>query len=103
VIKVSVFYPNGPQANFDMNYYCQQHIPMVQRLVGAALKGTAVEKGLGGVAPGAAPSFLALGHLTFDSVESFQASFAVHSKEIVADVPNYTNTQPIIQLSEIMI
>ncbi len=103
MVKVSVFYPNGPLASFDMNYYCQQHIPMVQRLVGAALKGTAVEKGLGGAAPGAAPSFLALGHLTFDSVESFQASFGAHSKEIVADVANYTNTQPIMQISEIMI
>jgi len=103
VIKVSVFYPNGPQAKFDMDYYCQRHIPMVQRLVGAALKDTAVEKGLGGASPGVAPSFLALGHLTFDSVESFQASFAAHSREIVADVANYTNIQPIIQLSEIMI
>ena len=103
MIKVSVFYPNGPQAKFDMDYYCQRHIPMVQRLVGAALKGTAVERGLNGAVSGAAPSFLALGHLTFDSVESFQASFGVHSEEIVADVPNYTNTQPIIQLSEIMI
>lgn len=103
MIKVSVFYPNGPQARFDMDYYCKRHIPMVERLVGAALKGTAVEKGLGGATPGASPSFLALGHLTFDSVESFQASFAMHFNEIVADVPNYKNTQPIIQLSEIMI
>lgn len=103
MIKVSVFYPNGPQAKFDMDYYCNRHIPLVQRLVGAALRATAVEKGLTGAAPGLAPSFIALGHLTFDSVESFQASFAAHSKEIVGDVPNYTNTQPIIQLSEIMI
>ena len=71
--------------------------------MGAALKGTAVEKGLGGAAPRVAPSFPALGHLTFDSLESFQASFELLSKEIVADVPHYTNTQPIIQISEIMI
>jgi uncharacterized protein (TIGR02118 family) len=103
VIKVSVFYPNGPQAKFDLDYYCNRHIPLVQRLLGAALKATAVEKGLTGAASGVVPSFIAMGHLTFDSVESYQASFAAHSKEIVADVPNYTNTQPIIQLSEILI
>jgi len=103
VIKVSVFYPNGPEAKFDMDYYCRRHIPMVQALVGAALKGAAVERGLNGTEPGAGPSFLALGHLTFDSVESFEASFGAHSREIMADIPNYTNIQPFIQISEIMI
>jgi uncharacterized protein (TIGR02118 family) len=103
VIKVSVLYPNGSGARFDMDYYCARHIPLVSRLCGAALKSAAVEKGLAGRTPGSAPSFLAMGHLVFDSLESFEASFGPHKQQIVADVPNYTNTQPVIQLSEIIL
>jgi uncharacterized protein (TIGR02118 family) len=97
------FVPNGSGARFDMDYYCLRHIPLVSQLCGSALKGAAVEKGLAGATPGSPPSFLAMGHLVFDSVESFEASFGRHASQIVADVPNYTNTQPIIQLSEIML
>lgn len=102
MIKVSVFYPNGPGAKFDMQYYCARHIPLVQRLCGTELKSAAVEGGIAGAAPGSAPSFLAMGHLVFDSVEAFQGSFGPHSNEIVGDVPNYTNIQPVIQISQIM-
>jgi uncharacterized protein (TIGR02118 family) len=102
VIKVSVFYANGPQVHFDMDYYCATHIPLVQRLCGSALRAVAVEKGLAGGTPGSAPSFLAMGHLHFDSVESYQAAMGPHMPEIVADVANYTNIQPSIQISQIM-
>jgi len=98
-----VVYPNGPDAKFDMDYYCRQHIPLVQRLCGSALKSAAVEKGSSGPTVGSVPSFLALGHLVFESAESFQASFGPHWNEIAADVPNYTDIQPVIQVSEIMI
>lgn len=101
MIKVSVLYPNGAGSRFDIGYYCNKHMPMVQRLLGAALKGVAVEQGIGGGAPGAPPTYLAMGHLLFDSVEAFQASFGPNTPEIVGDVPNYTNTQPIIQISEV--
>lgn len=103
MVKVSVLYPNGAGHKFDMTYYCEKHIPMVQRLLGAALKGVAVEQGVAGGAPGAPATYLAMGHLQFDSVESFQASFGPHTVEIVGDIPNYTNTQPVIQVSEIKI
>ena len=103
MIKVSVFYPNGPEAKFDMQFYTARHIPLVQRLCGAELKSVAVEGGIAGVKPGSAPSFLAIGHLLFDSVESFQASFGPHTSEVLADVPNYTNIQPVIQISQVMI
>ena len=36
MIKVSVFYPNGPEVNFDMNYYLETHIPLVAGLLGDA-------------------------------------------------------------------
>jgi len=46
-------------------------------------------------------AFIVMGHLTFDSVESFQQSFAPHAEKIMADIANFTNIQPQIQVSEI--
>ena len=40
-------------------------------------------------------------HLRFDSVEAFQKAFGPHAAEITGDIPNYTNVQPIIQISDI--
>lgn len=101
MIRVTVVYPNTKGSHFDIAYYCKTHIPLVQRLVGPALKGVAVEHGIAGGTPGSSPPYLAIGQLRFASVEAFQTSFGPHAQEIMADIPNYTNTQPIIQISEV--
>jgi len=101
MVKVSVLYPNSAGCKFDMDYYLTKHIPMVKQKLGAALKGTAVEQGIGGGAPGAPATYVAMCHLSFDSAEAFQAAFAPHAPAILADIPNYTNTQPTIQISEV--
>ena len=98
MVKVSVMYPNGPAAKFDMHYYLSSHMPMVQKKLGGALKGMAVEEGLGGVPPGSPAPYLASGHLLFESVEAFATAFNTHAESIMADIPNYTNTQPTIQI-----
>jgi uncharacterized protein (TIGR02118 family) len=100
MIKVSVFYPNSQGATFDMAYYTGKHLPMVQKKV-PACKGVAAEQGLGGGEPGSKPTYIAIGHLLFDSVEAFQTGFGPHAGEILADVPNYTNTRLVLQVSEI--
>jgi len=102
MIKVSIMYPNGVGSTFDMTYYCQTHIPMVRQKLGTALKGIVVEQGIGGEEPGSPAPYLALCHLLFDSVAAFQASFAPHVQQFEADIPNYTNTQPTIQISEVI-
>ena len=101
MIKVGVFYPNSEGAKFDMDYYLQKHLPMARQKVGPALKSIAVEQGLAGGAPGAPNTYIAIGHLTFDSIDAFQASFGPHAQAILADVPNYTNVQPVVQISEV--
>ena len=101
MIKVSVFYPAGDSTKFDMDYYCNSHIPMVRQKLGAACKNAAVEQGVAGGAAGAPPTYAAMGHLYFDSIEAFQAAFAPHAATIMADIPNYTNVQPVIQISEV--
>jgi uncharacterized protein (TIGR02118 family) len=101
MIKVSVFYPMRDNAKFDMDYYCKSHIPMVQQKLGSACKSVAVEQGIAGGAPGATPTYAAMGHLYFDSLEQFQSAFAPHASAIMADIPNYTDIQPVIQISEV--
>ena len=100
MIKVSVFYPNSAGAKFDMAYYTTRHMPMVKRLV-SSCKSIAAEQGLAGGAPGAPATYIAIGHLTFDSVEAFQSGFAPHATEILGDIPNYTNVEPVLQISQI--
>lgn len=101
MVKVSVMYPNGVEHKFDMAYYLNTHMPMVRRELGAALKGVSVDEGLGGAQPGSAPKYLAICNLLFDSLDAFQLAFATHGQTIIADIPNYTNTQPIIQINEV--
>ena len=101
MIKISVLYPNSDGAKFDMSYYCTSHMPMVNRLLGSSVKGMGVDQGIGGFGPGSLAPFVAVGHLMFDSVEAFQAAFEPHAQEIMGDIPNYTNLQPSIQISEI--
>jgi hypothetical protein len=61
MIKVSVFYPNGPDIHFDMAYYISHHMKMVQELVGPALRGVAVEQGIPGSQPCSRPPTLRWG------------------------------------------
>ena len=101
MIRVTVLYPNNEGSRFDIDYYTRHHMPMVQEKLGKACRRVGVEKGLSGGQPGSKPPFSALCQLDFDSVEAFQAAFGPHAPEILADIPNYTNVQPTIQISEI--
>jgi uncharacterized protein (TIGR02118 family) len=101
MIKVGVFYPKKEGGKFDMKYYLEKHIPMVRQKLGGALKGVAVEQGLSGGMPGAPITYQVIAHLTFDSVEAFQSAFGPHANSVMADLPNYTDVQPIVQVSEV--
>lgn len=101
MIQVSALYPNGDGKHFDMAYYNTRHVALVQSKVGAALKGCTVTGGLGGGTPGSPPPFLAIASYLFDSVEAFQAAFGPHTGEVLSDVPNYTNCDIVLQVSQV--
>ena len=100
--KVSVFYPNGENKTFDMDYYSNTHLPMVKELLGDALKGATAEKGLAGAAPGTPAPFAGMGNMYFNSVEEFGNAFGPNADKIMSDLPNFTNIEPIIQVSEVV-
>jgi uncharacterized protein (TIGR02118 family) len=99
MIKVSVLYPNSEAATFDMDYYCNTHMPLVKRLLGEALKGLSADQGV--ATPDSPAPYIAMGHLLFESLGDFQAAMATHGPALMADIPNYTNARPTIQVSEV--
>ena len=103
MIKVSVMYPNTPGARFDHEYYRAKHMPLVKARLGDACKFHTVDKGLAGGAPAAPPASVGMCHIYADSVEAFQKGFAPHAKEIMADIPNYTDLNPVMQISEVVV
>ncbi len=103
MIKVSVMYPNTPGARFDHTYYRDKHMPLVKSLMGDACKFYTVDKGLAGGAPGSPPTYIAMCHIFSDSLETFQKGFAAHTEEIMADIPKYTDLDPLMQISEVVV
>lgn len=101
MVKISVLYPNREDTRFDMEYYLNRHIPMVRQLLGSALRGVSVEQGISGEEPGSPTPYVAMGHLLFDSLEAFQTNFGPHADAIMQDIPNYTNSEPIVQIGEV--
>ena len=102
MIKMSVYYPAAGGSKFDHDYYRTRHMPLIQQRLGAACLRYEIEKGLAGGEPGSAPKFVAACHVYSPSLAAFQQAFAPHRAEIVADVANYTDIQPIVQISEIV-
>jgi len=101
MIRVTILYPNSEGAKFDMAYYTSKHMPLLKERCGLACRSIGADLGVAGGAPGAKSTYIAIGYAVFDSAEAFQKAFAPHAQEILADVKNYTNLQPILQISEI--
>ena len=101
MIRITVLYPNTPGSRFDLDYYVTKHCPMVLERVGGSCKGFGVDQGVAGVMPPGAPAFRVTAWFLFDSIESFEANFGPHAAAILADIPNYTDLQPVIQMGEV--
>jgi uncharacterized protein (TIGR02118 family) len=103
MIKVSVMYPHTPGARFDHAYYANQHMPLLKARMGAACLSYTIDKGLAGGMPGSDPVYVGMCHVLCESVEAFQKAFGPHAKDIMADVKNYTDIRPVMQISEVVV
>jgi len=102
MIKVTILYPNAEGKTFDMDYYANKHMPMVAHLLGNALKSLEIDKGVAGRTPDEPVPYLAIGYLYFNKLSDYQDAFGPNAEKIVSDIPNYTNIQPVIQISEVL-
>lgn len=103
MIKVSILYPNRPGSHFDTAYYVHVHMPLAMKLLGSALKGVSVEIGVSGAMPDQPPPYAAMVGFTCESAEAFAEAFLPCAAQLQGDIPNYTDIEPVIQVSEIKI
>ena len=103
MFRISVYYPSGEDKKFDMDYYTNKHMKLVRDRMGTfGVVRTEVDKGVAGGAPGAPAPYVAVGHVYVNSLDGWQRGMGQHGKEIMADIANYTNIAPQIQISEIV-
>lgn len=103
MIKVSVMYPYSAGMRFDHEYYRDTHMPLVKSMMGANCQYYTVDKGLAGGTPGTPATYAGMCHIFCDSIKAFQAGFGPHALEILADIKNYTDATPVIQISEVVV
>lgn len=77
--------PNAPQCGFSAK----------------ASQALMVDRGIGGATPGSEPRYIGMCHIYCNSIEDFEAGMGPHSKQINADITNYTDLIPEIQISEV--
>lgn len=98
---VTILYPAKEGGTFDFDYYTEKHVPLVAGHIGANAVKAEVRKGVASV-DGSAPPFVCLANIWINSVEEFNATLAKHGEEVLGDIPNFTNIQPILQVDEVV-
>ncbi|MEO8112414.1 MAG: EthD family reductase [Ginsengibacter sp.] len=101
MFKVAILYPNGEGKNFDMNYYEKKHMPMVAKFLGNNLKFYEIDKGIAGRTPNDKVPYLAVGYFYVKDVAEYNKAVGQNRDTIISDFKNYTNIQPVIQISEV--
>jgi len=101
LFKIAILYPNGEEKTFNMDYYEHKHMPMVAGLLGKNLKFYEIDKGISGRTPNDKLPYLAVGYFYVKDVAEYNKAIAQNREAVINDIKNYTNIQPVIQISEV--
>ena len=103
MIRVTVAYTNESGKKFDWDYFTGAHNSLVHReLDSRGLVRLEQDKGISSPDPNAPPPFIALAHLTFNTLEEVHQAFQAAGRAVMGDIPNYTDIEPTVQISEII-
>jgi uncharacterized protein (TIGR02118 family) len=101
LFKVAILYPNGEGKTFDMAYYQSKHMPMVAEFLDKNLKFYEIDKGIAGRTPNDKAPFVAIGYFYVSDIAEYNKAIAQNRDAVISDFKNYTNIQPVVQISEI--
>lgn len=98
MIRIVAIYTNTANSRFDGAYYTGRHTALARALLEPhGLLGISSTLGVAAL-DGAPPPFWAISEMQFPSREAFDAAMAVCGDALFADLPNYTDTAPALQV-----
>lgn len=93
MINVQIMYPAS--GSFDWDYYIETHMPMAEREL------RPVEWSVfRGINAGVPLTYVAVTNMIFTSPEAWEAAFSRAGAKLMADIPNYTDIAPVLQVGE---
>lgn len=101
MIKVTILYPKTEGGWFDLDYYIGTHMPMSIKLLGPSMAAIVVERCLSPGEPWPAAAYHSIASFVCSSKEAYEKAFFPHMEKLQADMLNYTDIEPIIQVSDI--
>lgn len=94
MIRFSVLYPGGEDSRFDHDYYRDQHVPLAKKTWGVDV--AEIDRGVNG-------PYVAAVHFQFASQDALnEALGSAGTATVQGDVANYTDIEPVIQISEMV-
>jgi uncharacterized protein (TIGR02118 family) len=103
MIRASVLYANAPGGRFDFDYYLGKHVPFARGLLApSGLLRLEVDRGVSREEAGTSPRYTCVAHLYFETADAYYAAMAEHGEALGDDVPNYTDLELEIQVSDIV-
>lgn len=98
MIDVMVAYPDSGTLKFDDAYYLETHAALVNDLLSEhGLRYLRVHRRLDTQSP-----YHLVAHLGFDSAKCFESAFAAVGDQLLADIANFTNAEPLLQVNEVI-
>jgi len=98
---MTILYPAGEGIQFDADYYRDHHLPTIMRLYGSAISRFELRKVTPAPAGMEPVPYSAAINIWIADMNAFAAGNARHGPTLVADVPHFTNSQPIIQYDKL--
>jgi uncharacterized protein (TIGR02118 family) len=93
---MTILYPAGDGLNFDADYYRSQHLPLIMKLYGKSIGRFELRK-----ASAAPAAFAAAVNIWVSDLDAFNANNEKHGQALIDDVPNFTNSHPVIQYDKV--
>ena len=101
MIELSVMYPEAKEKRFNLDYYMKEHMRLVQTTWAGLIQDAYVTRGVTGAVNGAPPLYRVTAHIRFASMQDLGKALA-RGAELFADIPNFTDIQPVVQTSEVI-
>jgi uncharacterized protein (TIGR02118 family) len=99
-VSLQVIYPITADSTFNFDYYLSTHMDLVGEHMGPHIERTVVTKGLAG-GPDTPPGFHAIATILFRDQTAMDAALAA-APPVMADIPNFTNSQPQILIGDVV-